>query len=1085
MKIVLDLQGAQSDSRFRGIGRYSLALSEAIAREGPQHELWVALNGRFPGSIEPLRARFEAIIPRERICVFQIPGPVAELEPANAWRMQAAELARESFLAGLQPDLVHMSTLFEGFHNEVVASIGRLDSSVPTAVTLYDLIPLLEPDRYLSRPGMRRAYLRRAQSLKQAGLLLAISESSRREAIEKLRIPGDRIINIAAGADPSFYRLEISPEQKSTAMRRFGLQRPFVLYTGGLEPRKNLAGLIAAFSLLPEVLRTGYQLAVAGRLYQGEAERIAKIARQHGLADHDVVCVGYTSDEDLRILYNTCVVFVFPSFHEGFGLPLVEAMACGAPVLGSNCTSIPEIINRPDALFDPRNAGDLAERLKNVLANAGLRQDLAEWGQQRARAFTWQASARTALDAFAAFRPVRAAASSTAAHFNAASRPQLAFIAPPPAETGSAAFSTELLANLTGYYEITCVVDHTKKPDPWITANFAVRDAAWFETHAARFDRILYWFGDGPVLPARFDLLRKHPGVVALPEVYLGNLWRRGIEPGEASRALRKMLYESHGYPALVKEQSAGEGALGIFPCHGQVLRDGLGAIVQDDAAFEITRRWFGDRALDRLRLVAPLPLAPDPAKNHPEQAARQYADALENFSTRSDAARESRLIKAIARIPTTVGPAEADLRDSALALASNRTWFGWPQILVDITILAKFDARTGIQRVTRGILRNLLLAPPPGYRIEPVRAVAGGYAYARSFTCRCLGLADAGLPDDPVEIGRADTFLGLDWCADVVPPLSEWFREHRRRGLRMIFVAYDVLPLVHPTFFPPGMASVARDWIRTVAEIADGVVCISRTVADELHQWLNGTGWERLRPMGIGSFHLGADLHASLPSTGLPEGAADLLAKLRSRPSFLAVGTLEPRKGHRQVLAAMELLWSKGVDVNLVIIGKTGWMMNEFAEGLRQHAESGRRLFWLPGVSDEMLEQVYRSAHALIAASEAEGFGLPLIEAAQYGLPIIARNLPVFQEVAGGHAYYFDGQDPVTLAGALRSWLALGKAVPGSSGMPWQTWEQSAKQLIEVVLEGPRQHRWPDRSGAPKVKPGSVGNLVFPDSLE
>src|SRR5690349_9599689 len=104
MRIVLDLQGAQSDSRFRGIGRYSLALAQAIAREAGRHEVWLALSSRFPETVDALRNDFAGLIPDERIRVFELPGPVAELEPANAWRAQAAELIRESFLAGLRPD---------------------------------------------------------------------------------------------------------------------------------------------------------------------------------------------------------------------------------------------------------------------------------------------------------------------------------------------------------------------------------------------------------------------------------------------------------------------------------------------------------------------------------------------------------------------------------------------------------------------------------------------------------------------------------------------------------------------------------------------------------------------------------------------------------------------------------------------------------------------------------------------------------------------------------------------------------------------------------------------------------------------
>ena len=127
-------------------------------------------------------------------------------------------------------------------------------------------------------------------------------------------------------------------------------------------------------------------------------------------------------------------------------------------------------------------------------------------------------------------------------------------------------------------------------------------------------------------------------------------------------------------------------------------------------------------------------------------------------------------------------------------------------------------------------------------------------------------------------------------------------------------------------------------------------------------------------------------------------------------------VGTVEPRKGHRQALAAMEHLWAAGIDVNLVIVGKKGWMMNDMAGQIEGHPELNNRLFWLREVSDEMLDQIYRSAHALLAASEGEGFGLPLIEAAQHGLPIIARDIPVFVEVAGEHAYYFTAR-------SLRIW--------------------------------------------------------------
>jgi hypothetical protein len=121
----------------------------------------------------------------------------------------------------------------------------------------------------------------------------------------------------------------------------------------------------------------------------------------------------------------------------------------------------------------------------------------------------------------------------------------------------------------------------------------------------------------------------------------------------------------------------------------------------------------------------------------------------------------------------------------------------------------------------------------------------------------------------------------------------------------------------------------------------------------------------------------------------------------------------------------------------------------------MANHAEKGKRMFWLAGISDEMLLKLYAGSAALLAASEGEGFGLPLIEAAQKGLPIIARGIPVFREVAGEHAFYFEGTQAQDLAAAIEAWLALhaaGKA-PASTGMPWLTWRQSARQLMDAVV--------------------------------
>ena len=1243
MRIILDLQGSQSISRSRGIGRYSLDLAQEIARKAGSHEVWVVLSERFPETIDELRQAFATLIPQERIRVFDLPGPSAELDPANAWRRQAAELIREKFLADLNPDIVHISTLFEGFSDESVASVGRLDSTIPTAVTLYDLIPMLQPEKYFTTPALEKVYLRRAQTLKRADLLFAISASSGQQAIEILQIPPERIVTIGAGIAPWWFEKQILSPQAELALKdRHRLKRPFILYTGGDDPRKNLKGLIAAYGALPGQIRATYQLAIVCSLPEQTRMRLATIAKTHGLGEDEILFLGFIPNDDLRLLYTTCSLFVFPSLHEGFGLPIVEAMACGAPVIGSNCTSIPEIINRSDALFDPKEPQSIANRMHKVLSTPGLRESLKQWGQERAKIFTWGARASKVLEAFEALHENRGSAKATQRRATQP-RPLLAFVGPlPPQRSGIANYSAKLLPNLNRHYEIVCIVDQPEVADSWITSEFAIRDVHWFKTNAEKFDHVLYHLGNSalPIHLHMFDLIERHPGVVVLHDFYVSDVMSWMTHTGYTRDSFARILYDSHGFSALEKDRLTSHAeSVATFPCNATILRNSIGVIVHSQHAIKLAIKWFGDRASSHLRQLPFLPYPPEAAdrsaarrrlgfhesaflvcsfgwitplklddrlleawigsplakekdcflvfvgqspdgdygkrlsgrisskgadsriritgycteeqyrdylaaadlavqlrsrsrgetsgaifdclsrnlpvitnahgsiaefpddvvtkledeftnaalvsaigylhenkelrqkfaksavsyvnqRHHPEQIGERYREIIEEFYAASSLAREQRLMKAVARTPTRVDPTDNDLAGVAAALATNRKRFGLAQILVDVTILAIVDARTGIQRVTRAILMALISDPPVGFRIEPIRASGGSFFYARKFAARCLGLLEDSFSDDLVETSQGDIFLGLDWGLNDVPSLKPWFLKQRRRGIKIFFLVYDLLPIERPQLFPDTIPPQALDWLNTVAEVADGAICISLAVADELHEWLSENNPNRLQALQLGFFHLGADFKANLPSEGISSDVLAALEKLRRRLSFLMVGTIEPRKGHQQALDAMEKLWADGINANLVIVGKQGWSSDNLVQRIVQHSEYNHRLFWLNGIGDEMLDQVYRNTQALLAASVGEGFGLPLIEAAQYGLSIIARDIPVFREVAGKHAYYFSG-DVDALAEALKNWLSLGSDAPSSSYLSRLTWHQSSRQLVDVVLGGKWYRHW------------------------
>lgn len=388
-------------------------------------------------------------------------------------------------------------------------------------------------------------------------------------------------------------------------------------------------------------------------------------------------------------------------------------------------------------------------------------------------------------------------------------------------------------------------------------------------------------------------------------------------------------------------------------------------------------------------------------------------------------------------------------------------------QFFYDVSDLAQHDHLTGIQRVVRSILAQLLANPPEGYAVEPVLARRNqeGYFYARQFIRTFLGLPASqadGTADTPIQPHAGDIFLRLELQPEVVLTQADYYADLRSLGVKVFFGVHDLLPIRMPQYFPDGTEDQHIRWLGRLAR-ADGVVCVSRGVADEVAQWLHFENIQRLRPLPLGWFHLGADLAGSAPSKGLPENAPQMLAALAARPSFLMVSTIEPRKGHIQALAAFEQLWKSGTKVNLVVVGRHGWHMEHFVMCLKNHPELGRRLHWPEHVSDEYLDKIYAASTCLLAPSEGEGFGLPLIEAARHQLPILARDLPVFREVAGNHASYFSGLLPAALAGAVEHWVALnarGQA-PSSTQLPRQTWKESTAQLLRVLLDGQWYQKW------------------------
>lgn len=1236
MRIVIDLQGAQSKgSRNRGIGRYSMSLAQAIICNRGKHEIIIALCDLFPDTIEPVRASLDGILPQENIRIWTVPGPINAVDPSNQWRRNVAELIREAFLASLKPDIVLVSSLFEGFDDDVATSIGVFSQSIPTAVILYDLIPLIYSQTYLQNPLLEKWYLKKIDHLRRADLWMAISESSRLEGIDYLGLPKNRVVNISTAADDHFQKICISQEDEKLLRQKYGLSRQFLMYAGVFEYRKNMEGLIRAFALLPEDVRRAHQLAIACSARPESRRVLENLALQQGLTKDEVVIIDYVPDDDLVALYNLCKLFVFPSWHEGFGLPALEAMRCGAPVIAANTSSLPEVIGREDALFDPFSDDAIAAKITEVLTNDSFREDLIRHSAEQAMKFSWDLCAKRAINSFERFHIERHKDCQHSQQL--IRRPKMAYISPlPPEQSGIADYSAELLPELALHYDIEVIVTQPEVSDSWIGACLPIRTVEWFTRRTDRYDRILYHFGNSAFHQHMFDLLDRFPGVVVLHDFFLSSLKAHLDLNGFVPEAWVRELYYSHGYRAVMERFHAQDRTDTIFkyPCNFSVLQRAVGVIVHSDYSARLAEEWYGDgqtenwsiipllrvparwpnrdearktlglrkddliicsfgrlgpikqnhRLLrawlssslaqnhrcrlifvgendegeygqqmqdtirksvvgDRLKItgwtdantfrcylaaadiavqlrarsrgetsaaildcmnfglptivnangsIAELPrdsvwMLPDEfedrdliealeklggdaglrqelaarAKEHiltqhaPRACAEQYAQVIETLYADNQLERNG-LVDVLAELDDTPDDENA-IMALAAAIAQNLP-IKWPanQLMVDVSALVEQDLKTGIQRVARSVLKELLKNPPAGYRVEPVYATMNshGYLYARRFTLSFLNCPVSSLSDEPIEVNVGDIFLGLDMHPMVVPAQADYLESLRHQGTRIYFVVHDLLPIVMPDAFPSEASFAYIPWLESITRF-DGAICVSRTTAEALADWLKENSPKRSRPFEIGWSHNGADIENSVPNCGLPDDAPEVLAHLATRPSFLMVGTIEPRKQHAHTLAAFEQLWAKGIDVNLVIVGKQGWKVETLSEILHHHSERGKRLFWLEGISDEYLEKVYSSSTCLIAASEGEGFGLPLIEAAQHKLPIIARDIPVFREVAGEHAFYFKGKEPSDLANTVLKWLELYESNrhPKSDDMPWLTWKESTRQILNIIL--------------------------------
>jgi glycosyltransferase involved in cell wall biosynthesis len=361
------------------------------------------------------------------------------------------------------------------------------------------------------------------------------------------------------------------------------------------------------------------------------------------------------------------------------------------------------------------------------------------------------------------------------------------------------------------------------------------------------------------------------------------------------------------------------------------------------------------------------------------------------------------------------------------------------PRLLLDMTDAFRTGKGTGIQRVVREIARN---AAETGQGLPVVIEDGRLVSYYRrpSFT-------------DEIQIAAGDVFVMLDATWNSLAEYLPIMREVSERGGMNVVCVYDLLPLMYPQAFPPTLLPLFEAWFDKAVVKSDAVVAISRSAAQDLLAYLAANPRQLKPNFRIGWWRLGCDF-ATAASDAVSEKAKSLVD---GAPFFLSVGTLEPRKCYPVALDAFERLWRSNIDARYVIVGRRGWSVRALAKRILEHPEYGKRLFWFDDASDADLNFLYEHARAAVAPSFAEGFGLPLIEAARHGLPSIASDIPVFREVGGDSIAYFDCLDSESLADKIREALASAKTAPA---LPQTSWRESTESFLTLIREEKYQIR-------------------------
>ncbi|OXM14215.1 glycosyltransferase [Paenibacillus herberti] len=456
---------------------------------------------------------------------------------------------------------------------------------ITSIVTLYDIIPYLFRERYLVDQSSKNEYMKCIEELTKYDRILSISQSAKDDLVGHFNVNPDKIDVIYAGVDE---RYKVLPQQELEEARKefvqlYGITSDFIMCTGGDDERKNIGGLIEAYSCLPPNLISQYQLVIACKLSSVSEKRYYELAEKKKVKGR-VILTNFVPDQHLIQLYNLATAVAFPSKYEGFGLPVIEGMACETPVLTSNNSSLGEIAEGAAILVDPFNLMDITRGLLELLENAN-RQELIKNGSERVKRFSWQAVSGKTIEIIGSTLSKPINNSSTM-------KKRLAFFTPlPPLQSGISDYSYDLLNELSSDFDISVFIDGTYQAVEFDQSKqISVLHHQEFLRLSESFDEIIYQMGNSEYHIYMINYIKRYKGILVLHDYNLHLLFNF-ISSQEKSLSLYADMmmedYDSSFVKMYLDDVKHGRSTRKIYelPLNGYVSNYAKKIIVHSDYA--------------------------------------------------------------------------------------------------------------------------------------------------------------------------------------------------------------------------------------------------------------------------------------------------------------------------------------------------------------------------------------------------------------------------------------------------------------------------------------------------------------------